>query len=86
MKKLGFGETAVLANNEEYTCFANLVKDGEDYVFLMSHAEPSVVKIAKQKIINGELGLSIVKDEKIKKELLKIYKDHFASSVESLVQ
>lgn len=86
MKKLSFGETAILANNEEYTCFANLVKDGKDYVFLMSHTEPSVVKIARQNLVDGELSLTLIKDETLKKELLKMYKDFFANSVADLVE
>ena len=52
-----------------------LVKDGNDYVFLMSYIEPVVVKIAKQNLVDGELSLSIVKNEETKKELLKIYQD-----------
>jgi len=86
MKKLSFGETATLSNNEQYTCFSKIEKDGKDYVFLMSHTEPTVVKIAVQNLVDGELSLTMVKDDKTKKELLKIYKDNFADSIAKMVE
>lgn len=82
MEKLSFGETATLANNEEYTCFSRIEKDGKDYVFLMRNTEPVVVKIAEQNLVNDELILTMVSNVETKKELLKIYKNSFASSVE----
>ena len=72
MEKLCFGETATLANDEEYTCFSRIEKDGKDYVFLMSNTEPVSVKIAEQNLINDELTLTMVSDVETKKELLFI--------------
>jgi hypothetical protein len=86
MKKLSFGETAILTNNEEYTCFANVRFENEDYAFIMSHTEPVRVKIVRQDLVDGELNLTIVKDEEMKKKILKLYKEFFASSVESLAE
>ena len=82
MEKLSFGETATLANDEEYTCFSRIEKDGKDYVFLMSNTEPVSVKIAEQNLVDDELTLTMVSDVETKKELLKIYKKSFAGSVE----
>ena len=82
MEKLSFGETATLANNEEYTCFSRIERDGKDYVFLMSNTEPVAVKIAEQHLVNDELTLTMVSDVETKRELLKIYKNSFADSVE----
>ena len=86
MEKLRFGETAILANNEEYTCFSNVEYENNTYAFLMSHTQPVVVKIARQNLIDGNLSLTIVKNEELKKKLLNLYKDYFANSVESLVE
>jgi len=82
MEKLSFGVTATLANNEEYTCFSRIEKDGKDYVFLMSNTEPVTVKIAEQHLVDNELTITMVSDAETKKELLKIYKNSFADSVE----
>jgi hypothetical protein len=86
MEKLGFGETAILDNNEEYTCFANVVFEGETYAFLMSHTQPVVVKIARQNLIDGVLSLTIIKDEAKKKKIVKLYMEYFPKSIESLVE
>ncbi len=86
MEKLKFGETAILANNEEYTCFSNVEYENNTYAFLMSHTQPVIVKIVRQNLVDGNLSLTIVKDEELKKKLLKLYKDYFANSVESLVE
>lgn len=86
MEKLKFGETAILANSEEYTCFANVEYEDNSYAFLMSHTQPVIVKIARQNLVDGNLSLTIVKNEELKKNLLKLYKEYFANSIESLVE
>ena len=86
MEKLKFGETAILANNEEYTCFSNVEYENNTYAFLMSHTQPVTVKIARQNLVDGNLSLTIVKNEELKKKLLNLYKEYFANSVESLVE
>mgnify|MGYP003305793128 CR=1 FL=1 len=60
--------------------------ENNTYAFLMSHTQPVIVKIARQNLVDGNLSLTIVKDEELKKKLLKLYKDYFANSVESLVE
>ena len=46
----------------------------------MSHTQPVIVKIARQNLVDGNLSLTIVKNEELKKNLLKLYKEYFANS------
>lgn len=85
MEKLSFGDTAILSNNQQYTCFSNLIVDGKDYAFLMGH-EQGLIKIAEQQLINGELSLKIVNDEETKQKLLKLYQNHFVDAVANKVE
>ena len=74
MDKLKFGETAVLEDGRQYTCFANLKYQEKDYVFLISEFKPLQIRLAEQKIIDGDLQIKIVVDKELKYNLLNILK------------
>ena len=73
MEKLKFGETAILENGKEYVCFKELIENGESYVYLMTNAKPLEVRFAKQTIVNNELQLTIIEDEKLKQHLYDLF-------------
>ena len=84
MEKLTFGDTATLASNKQYTCFANVILEGKDYAFLLDH-ETERVKIAEQVMKDGNLSIKIVNDEETKHKVLDIYKNHFVNDIISKV-
>lgn len=86
MKKLDFGEVAILENGEEYTCFANVELEGKTYAFLMKHTTQTSIKIARQDLVDGRLSLTIIKDETQKKKILNLYIDFLSKSIESLIE
>lgn len=86
MKKLEIGDTATLANNQQYTCLANITKDDLDYALLVQNINPPVIKIARQFIVDDALNIAIIKDETLKKELFNIFKEKISADVESLLQ
>jgi len=86
MGKLQFGQTAFLDNDEKYTCIANIEKDDKDYVFLISLKKPPVIKVARQDLENGNLFLTIIKDENKKNELLRIYKEKYGKNITGRVE
>ena len=75
MEKLEFGEVAVLENDKEYVCFANLTENGVDYVYLVSNFKPLEVRFAKQILENGELRLEIIEDQELKQHLFELFQE-----------
>lgn len=81
MDKLKYGETAVLEDGREYTCFANLNDNGKDYVFLMSNFKPLEIKFAEQRIIDGDLQIQIVANQELKVKLLNKFKEKYGKNL-----
>lgn len=75
MDKLKFGETIVLEDNREYTCFANIEDNGKDYVFLISNFKPVEVKIAEQILIGNDLNFKFITNSELKKYLFNLFQE-----------
>lgn len=73
MEKLKVGETVVLYDDREFTCFGRVIDNENDYAALINIEEkPVVVKFVKQTIINGELMLDEVEDIEERQKVLNL--------------
>lgn len=71
--KLENGEVITLEDGKEYIVFNSILKEGVNYVFLISNFKPVEICFAKE-IIDGEnISLEIINDQKQKKELMKYF-------------
>ena len=71
--KLENGEVITLDDGKEYIVFNSILKEGVNYVFLISNFKPVEICFAKE-IIDGEnISLEIINDQKQKKELMKYF-------------
>lgn len=71
--KLENGEVITLEDEKEYIVFNSILKEGVNYVFLISNFKPVEICFAKE-IIDGEnISLEIINDQKQKKELMKYF-------------
>ena len=80
MDKIKYGETAVLEDNREYTCFGTLEDNGIDYIYLISNFKPLEVRFAKQKLINGNLKIQIVTDKSLKIYLYNKFQEVYGNN------
>lgn len=71
--KLENGEVITLEDGKEYIVFNSILKEGVNYVFLISNFKPVEICFAKE-IIDGEnISLEIINDQKQKNELMKYF-------------
>lgn len=71
--KLENGEVITLEDGKEYIVFNSILKEGVNYVFLISNFKPVEICFAKE-IIDGEnISLEIINDQKQKEELMKYF-------------
>ncbi len=71
--KLENGEVITLDDGKEYIVFNSILKEGVNYVFLISNFKPVEICFAKE-IIDGEnISLEIINDQKQKEELMKYF-------------
>ena len=64
--KIEKGEIIKLSNDKEYICCATTNDNGIDYVYLMSNFKPLEIKFAKQRIVEGEIEITIVNNHEEK--------------------
>jgi len=81
MDKIKYGETAVLEDNREYTCFGTIEDNGIDYAYLISNFKPLEVRFVKQRLIDGDLQIQFVTDKSLKiylyNKFQEVYGKHF---------
>ena len=73
--KIKSGEIIKLSNNKEYICCATATENEIDYVYLMSNFTPLEIKFATQKVVEGEVEVTIIGDHKEKQRVLKLFQD-----------
>lgn len=82
MDKLKYGETVVLEDGKEYTCFANLEDNGKEYVFLISNSKPVEVRFAEQRLVSGELQIKIILNKELKIYLLNKFTEKYGKNLQ----
>ena len=75
MDKIKYGETIVLEDGKEYSCFANIDYQDKDYIFLISDQNSLEIKFAEQKLIDGEFQIQFVTSKELKHQLLKKFEE-----------
>lgn len=73
--KIQTGEIITLSNNKEYICCATASENDVDYVYLMSNFKPLEIKFARQKIVDGEVEVTIVGSPEEKQKVLKLFQE-----------
>jgi len=73
--KIESGEIITLSNNKEYICCSTVTDGGVDYVYLMSNFKPLEIRFAKQKIVDGEIEITIINEQEEKQKVLKLFQE-----------
>ena len=81
MSYLEIGETAVIDDNSEYVCFANIEHNDKKYAFLMTNVKPIKIVFVEQVLSGDELELHIVDDPELKKVLLNKYEEKIKKTI-----
>lgn len=71
--KIEQGEIITLDNNKEYICFSTLSEEGQDYVYLMSNFKPLEIRFATQKVVDGEVQVTIINNKSEKQKALSLF-------------
>lgn len=78
MKSLKIGNTVYLEEEKEYVVITRNKKDDDKYVCLVATEKPHKIKFAKEIRKDDDIELEIVHNQKIKLELLDIFKDNIS--------
>jgi len=74
--KIETGQIIKLSNNKEYICCATASENEIEYVYLMSNFKPLEIKFAKQKIVDGEVQVTIIGSPEEKQRVLKLFQEN----------
>lgn len=81
--KIGVGELITLSDNKEYICFDTVTYNGIDYVYLMSNFKPLEIKFGVQMILNDQINIKIINDQKEKQMVLKLFEHKHQTSIDN---
>lgn len=70
------GQIVLLEDNKEYICVQNIIKDNENFLYLVSNFKPLEVRFAKQIQNSNDFSLEIINNKDQKIELLKLFQNN----------
>lgn len=73
-EKIEVGETIVLDNGKEYTCYFKVEENNIDYLYLISNTKPVEIKFAKQTIKEDKLEVMIIEKKEEKVKIFELFK------------
>lgn len=73
--KIQKGEFVTLSNNKEYLCCATASENDVDYVYLMSNFKPLEIRFARQKVVDGQVEVTIIGNPEEKQKVLKLFQE-----------